>query len=107
MGEMEFRDIEPGVWKPESEGDEIIGRLIKVTESKKYSEDGKVYHLEVTEENGEIENKVVFGTAVLDDRMSFVNIGDTVRITYEGMQPNKKGQDTKIFKVGVAKAQAE
>lgn len=99
---MEFRKIEPGVWRAENTGDEIIGKLLKVTESKKF-DGGKVYNLEVSDdETGQIENKVVFGSVVLDDRMSFVKVGQLVKIKYIGMEPNKKGQDTKIYEVSVA-----
>lgn len=104
---MEFRKIEPGVWKAENEGDEIIGKLVKIGESTKYKTakgPTKVYHLEVTnDKTGETENKVVFGSAVLDDRMSFVEIGQIVKITFVKMDQNKKGQDTKIYDVSVAK----
>lgn len=98
---MEFRKIEPGVWKAENEGDEIIGKLVKIGESSKYGK-GKTYHLEVTDDaTGEVENKVVFGSTVLDDRMGFVNVGDYVKIQFTKLDKNKKGQDVKIFEVSV------
>ena len=98
---MEFRKIEPGVWKAEEEGDEIIGKLVKVGESSRYGK-GKTYHLEVENtETGKTENKVVFGSTVLDDRMSFVNIGDYCKIQFVKVDKNKKGQDVKIYEVSV------
>lgn len=105
---MEFRKIEPGVWKAENEGDEIVGKLVKVGESSKYKDGGKVYHLEVTdEESGKVENQVVFGTAVLDDRMSFVEVGQIVKIQFVKTEKNKKGQDMKIFEVSVGTPEKE
>lgn len=98
----EFRKIEPGVWKAEKEGDEITGKLVKIGESKKYSDEGKVYHLECENpKTGEIENKVIFGSAVLNDRMSFVSIGQVVRIKFMETIKNKKGQPTKVYEVSV------
>lgn len=98
---MVFEKIEPNVFKFNSEGDELIGILVKVEDSKKYK--NKVYHLEVEEDNGTTSQKVVFGSAVLDDRMSFVDVGDKVKIVYKGQEPNSKDQQTKIFEVYVDK----
>jgi hypothetical protein len=98
---MEFRKIEPGVWKAEKEGDEIIGKLVKIGESSKYGK-GKVYHLEVENpQTGAIENKVVFGSTVLDDRMGFVEVGQYVKIAFTETTTNKKGQDVKVYEVSV------
>lgn len=93
---MPFQKIEPNVWKPENEGDEIQGVLIRIQDSLRF--DNKVYHLE-TKEGEQITQKVVFGSTVLDDRMGYVKEGDQVRIVYKGLQKNQKGQDTKIFEV--------
>jgi hypothetical protein len=97
---MEFQKIEPGVFKPQKEGETVEGTLRSVEESKKYKEGGKIYHLE-TKEGAQI---VVFGTTVLDDRMSYIQVGDFCKIIFKGSQPNKKGQPTKIFEVYKGKA---
>lgn len=89
----EWKTIEPEVWKAENSGDSIEGILINKRPSPKY--DNKIYNIETA--NGE--QKVVFGTTVLDDRMDYVEIGTRVRITYKGTEKNKKDQDVKIFKV--------
>lgn len=90
---MSWQKIEPGVWKPVNEGDEIEGKLIKVdSESGKF--DSPVYHLE----RGKEQN-IVFGTTVLNDKMSYINVGDDVKIVFKGTQKNSKGQDVKIFEV--------
>jgi len=92
-----WKSIEPGVWKPEKEGDNIIGVLV---------------NKEPRDENGGlsaryyIENKegtfFVWGSAVLDDRMQYVKVGSKIRITYEGKTKNKKNQDVNLFKVQVS-----
>jgi hypothetical protein len=93
---MDFVKIEPNVWKPEKSGDEITGVLIGKEDSKKY--ENKVYHLE-TKVGSLVEQKVVFGTTVLDDRMGYIKVGDTVKIVFKGTVKNSKQQDTKVFEV--------
>jgi hypothetical protein len=92
---IEYTKINPGVFKPTKEGESIEGKLLSIEDSKKFKEGGKIYHLE-TADGGQI---VVFGTTVLSDRMSFVNIGEQIKIIYMGVKKNAKGQDTKIFEV--------
>lgn len=92
---MAFKKIEPNVFKFSDKEKELVGKLLKVEDSKKYK--SKVYHIETDEGK----HLVVFGTAVLDDRMSFVKVEDNVKIVYKGTEENKKGQDTKIFEVYV------
>jgi len=93
---MTFQKIEPGIWKPENDGDMIVGKLLRVEDSKSFK--NKVYALEIAE-GLDTEQKIVFGSTVLDDRMSFVHTGDIVKIVFKGTQKNKKGQDTKVFEV--------
>ncbi len=47
--------------------------------------------------------QMIRGIAVIDDRMKYVNIGDLVRINYNGATKNKKGRDVHMFKVEVGK----
>jgi len=47
----------------------------------------------------------LWGTAVLEDRMQYVKIGDKVRITFEGKTKNKRNQDVNLYTVEVAKKQ--
>ena len=93
LNQGKWKEINPLSWKPENTGDIIEGVLLSKTPSKNY--DNQVYEIETA--NGE--QKRVFGTTVLDNRMTFVNVGDNVRITYKGTEKNKKDQDVKIFKV--------
>lgn len=54
----------------------------------------------------EVETKPfgVWGSAILDSRMLWVNVGDKVRITYKGLAEAKGGNNpAKIFKVEVDK----
>lgn len=90
---MEWKKIEPDVWKPEKDGDEIEGKLVKIDrESGKFS--STIYHLEK-----EGKQTVVFGTTVLDDKMKYINEGNSVKIVFRGTQKNTKNQDVKLFDV--------
>ncbi|MFO8090841.1 MAG: hypothetical protein R6U13_13455, partial [Desulfatiglandaceae bacterium] len=46
---------------------------------------------------------LVWGSAVIDDRMQYVKIGQKVRVTFERHTKNKKNQQVNLFKVEVAK----
>ena len=93
---MAFQKIDAILWKPIKSGDEIIGKLLKVETGKKYN--NQVYTLETRDGLANI-----FSTAVLQDRMKYVEIGSKVKIVFNGNAPNKKGQETKMFEVFVDK----
>jgi hypothetical protein len=96
---VEWKTVEPGVWKPEKDGDSIIGVLLS-----KQPKEGQLsarYLLEV-EKDGKKEPMMVWGSTVLDDRMNIVQFGKLVRITFVGKEKNKRGQDLNIYKVEVA-----
>ena len=90
---MEFKPINPGVWKPLNDGDTMEGVLVSSELGKKFG--GKVYHLETPKG----EQVVIFSTTVLEDRMSYVKVGEYVKIIYKGTMKNAKGQETKMFEV--------
>ena len=91
--EMEWKSVEPEVWKYEKEGDSIEGVLIdKREKGGKYNNES--YYLENRNKSW-----VVFGTTVLENRMKLVHVGDVVKIVYKGIQKNKRDEDTKIFAV--------
>ena len=90
-----WKDIDPGVWKPEAKGDSITGVL--VNEEPKTDVQSARYHTQA--DDGEM--YMVWGSAILDDRMKFVKVGNVVRITYKGKDKNKKGQALNLFKVQV------
>jgi hypothetical protein len=93
----EWKSTEPEVWKPEDKGERIVGVLIE----KKPNEASGIsarYFLE--NEKGRF---LVWGCAVIDDRMEYVNVGDKVRITYKGKTRNKRDQEVNLFDVEIAR----
>jgi hypothetical protein len=92
-----WKTIEPSIWKPEKEGDHIIGILI----SKAPKDENAGYSARYYIDN--IEGMLlVWGSAVLDDRMQYVKLGDRIRITFEGKTKNKRNQSVNLFKVEIA-----
>ena len=97
-----WKTIEPGVWKPEKEGDNIIGVLVNKAPKDEQSGLSARYYLENQEGTF-----FVWGCAVIDDRMQYAKIGQKVRITFEGKTKNKRNQDVNLYKVEVSDTQAE
>jgi len=95
-----WKSIEPGVWKPKQDGDQIIGVLI----NKEPKEDKAVMSARYYLEN-EKGTWLVWGSTVLDDRMQYAKPGQKVRITYEGKTKNKRNQDVNLYKVDVAESE--
>ncbi|MBW1782928.1 MAG: hypothetical protein JRL30_19575 [Deltaproteobacteria bacterium] len=98
----EWRTIEPGVWKPEREGDSIVGVLVNKEPKNEQSSLSARYYLENQEGTF-----FVWGCAVIDDRMQYAKVGQKVRITFEGKTKNKRNQDVNLYKVEVSEPQAE
>lgn len=94
----EWKSIEPSVWKPEKNGDQIIGVLMSKEPKDEIAGISARYYLE--NEEGRF---LIWGTAVIDDRMHYVNEGDKVRITYEGKTTNKRNQEVNLYNMEVAK----
>jgi len=92
-----WKTIEPGVWKPEKEGENIIGVLVSKEPRDENSGFSARYYLETKE--GMF---LVWGTAVIDDRMQYVKVGEKIRITFEGKTKNKRNQDVNLFRVEVS-----
>lgn len=90
---IQFEAIEPDVWKPELEGDQIVGVLVSKQTGVGVNK-SNTYHIDTKQGQ-----KMVWGSTVLDARMNYVNVGDIVRITYKGQQTNKRGQPVNIYKV--------
>lgn len=91
--ESEWISTDPRIWKPENDGDALTGKLLQ-----KRERGGKYQSESYVIENHEA-MYIVFGTAVLEDRMKNVSVGDIVRIVYKGVEKNKRDEDTKIFEV--------
>jgi len=96
----EWKSIEPGVWKPVKENDNIIGILVNKEPKDEQSGLSARYYLET--EKGMF---FVWGCAVLDDRMQYVKVGSKIRITYEGETTNKRNQKVNLYRVEVAEKQ--
>lgn len=94
---MAYKEVEPKTWEYEKDGDFIEGVLI----DKKFSlgkNNSSLYTLET--EPGDF--TLVWGSAILDERMTLVKIGEQIKITYKGLGEAKTGQNApKIFKVEV------
>jgi hypothetical protein len=93
----EWKTIEPGVWKPEKEGDNIVGTLVNKKPKDENTGMSAKYYIE--NENGTF---FIWGSTVLDDRMQYVKVGLKIRVTYEGKTKNKRGQDVNLFRVDVS-----
>ena len=98
----EWKTIEPGVWKPEIDGDNIIGVLINKEPKDEQTGFSARYYLE--NEKGMF---FVWGSTVLDDRMQYVKAGQKTKITFEGKTKNKRGQNVNLFRVEVSDNQAK
>ena len=94
---MAYTEVEPKTWEYENDGELIEGVLI----DKKFSlgkNNSSLYTLET--QPGEF--TLVWGSAILDERMTLVKVGDKIKITYKGLGEAKAGQNApKIFKVEV------
>ncbi|MBT3255213.1 MAG: hypothetical protein HN366_01975 [Deltaproteobacteria bacterium] len=97
-----WKTIEPGAWKPEKEGANIIGVLVNKEAKDEQSGLSARYYLE--NEEGTF---FVWGCAIIDDRMQYAKIGQKVRITFEGKTKNKRNQTVNLYKVEVSETQAE
>lgn len=96
--EDEWISMDADVWKPEQAGDDIQGVLVR------RKPNGGKYDCEVYTIENDKGQFVVFGTAVLEDRMKTVEINDEVKIVFRGVEKNSKEQDTKIYEVLKRKA---
>ena len=98
-----WKTIEPGIWKPEQKGEEITGVLVSKAPKDENTGYSAKYYLDTTKGM-----YLVWGSAVIDDRMQYVKIGDMIRVTYEGKTKNKRNQSVNLFTIEVAQdSQAE
>jgi len=94
-----YQEINPTTWTYEKDGDFIEGILVRVQSDIGINK-SKLYSIEIPEGV-----KIIWGAAILDERMAFVNVGDKIKITYKGLsKESKSGKNpAKIFKVEVDK----
>lgn len=90
--------VEPGVWKPQSAGDQIEGTLIKKEPRNEKAGISSKYY--ISTDSGA--TFLVWGSAIIEDRMQFVEPGQKVRITFDGKTKNKRNQEVNLFKVEIA-----
>jgi len=82
-------------WKPEKEEDFIEGLLTEIERNVGVNE-STLYKIEVA--GGEV--KSVWGSTVLDSRMTNVKMGEEVKIIYKGLGKKSPGKNPpKIFQV--------
>lgn len=99
-------DNQGPAWKPEKEGDETSGIFVDM-KSNVGPNSSKLYTLQ--QPDGTFVG--VWGSAVIDDRMVLIPLGDEVRIVYLGKVPSKTPGRTdykqfEIFRKAAAKTDA-
>jgi hypothetical protein len=91
---LEWKEVQPNIWKPETKGDQVEGVLIG-KDSNKGSFESMAYSIETKDKA----HLLIWGCAVLDERMKYVNVGEEIKVVFDGEGQNKKGQNIKLFKV--------
>jgi len=82
---MTFKEVgnEPfDFWNPQKDGDSLEGTYTKKKE-KFGSNKSKVYFLDC-----DGQEKAIWGSTVLDDKMDYCQIGEKIRITFKGYEKN-------------------
>lgn len=93
----QWKTIEPGMWKPQQENDSIVGVLV----SKEPADRTKDISAKYMVENADGVH-LVWGSAVLDDKMQVVAVGSKIRITYLGKKELPKNKTLNQYKVEVS-----
>lgn len=100
MADTKWKEVETNVWKPEAEGDQIQGVLIRKQPGTK--DMSPRYTIETKE--GPL---MVWGSAVLADRIEPLAEGSLIRITFEGKKRLDGKKTLNQFKVEVAETETE
>lgn len=90
----EWKEVNSNVWKPQNPGDFIEGVLVDKEENV-----GSLKSCAYFIETAKKERFLVWGSAILDERLKFVQVGSLVKIEFVETRKNKAGQPLKIFKV--------
>ncbi len=100
---MVFNEFTPGEWKPEKDGDSVQGVLIQ-KQKDVGTNNAMLYGIEKSD--GKVVN--VWGSTILDSRLSLIKEGTLIRITYKGLGEASAGKHApKIFKVEIDDGKAE
>jgi len=100
----DYKEATGNAWKPENAEDFVEGLLVKI-EEKVGPNESMMYHIEQLANHEVIR---VWGSTILDSRMSEVVVGKQVKITYKGLaEKGGRGKNKpKIFKVEYKDADA-
>lgn len=95
---MTYEEINPTEWIFKEDGDFIEGVLVQKQNDVGVNK-SMLYSIETPKGV-----KNVWGSTILDSRMTFVKVGEKLKITYKGLGEAKSGHNApKIFKVEVDK----
>jgi len=97
MEKQNWKKIEPQLWKPSQEGDVIEGVLVGKVRPKEGGI-GISTRYYISNKEGAF---YVWGTMLLDERLLFVSVGQTIKITYQGQEEYKENM-LNLFQVEVA-----
>lgn len=92
--EKKYEDIKEEFWKPKNKGDAVNGILIK-TQSDAGENKSMLYSIK--KDAGNIVK--VWGSKVLDDKMSTIAIGSDINIIYEGEVKPEKGKSYHTYRI--------
>ena len=81
------------VWNPSMAGENVVGKLIDKTPNV-----GKYKQLKVVLENEMGETLTIFCQTVLENIMKEAEIGDILKIVYEGFLPDKNYNMYKVYR---------
>lgn len=90
-----FTEIKQDVFKFENKGDFIQGKLLSKKESDEFG------NLDYRIQTKDGTTHKIYGSVILDSKMSDISIGSIVNIEFIGVQESKKEdhQPTKLFRV--------
>lgn len=94
--------IRPEVWKPEQIGDQITGVLVSKIAKDNKGKIGARYF--IRNKTGE---HIAWGSSVLDNKMQFVDVGQDVKIVFDGKSKIDNGKKLNLFTVSVSKPGAD
>lgn len=93
---MAWKEVLTDIWKPEKDGDSVQGVYVTAdTEPETNNSFSNKYYLETSDH----QVVMIWGSAVLDERMKLISFGTKVKIEYKGQTQNKKGQPLNLYKV--------